>query len=56
MSAKLRETTAELRKLMRSIQADGATTEEQISDIVDALDLIADAFENLHTAFAEIVQ
>lgn len=56
MSAKLQETATEIRKLIRSIQAGDATTEDQISDIVDVLDLIGDALENLHVAFADLAR
>ena len=47
--SKLRETAAEIRKLTRSIVAPDADQETKISDIVDALDVIADALENLHS-------
>ena len=47
--SKLRETAAEIRKLTRSIVAPDADQETKISDIVDALHVIAYALENLHS-------
>ena len=47
--AKLSEAAYEIRKLTRSIQASDSDDETKMSDIVDALEVIADSLENLHS-------
>jgi hypothetical protein len=54
--AKLRETAEEIRKLTRSVLTSDAELEDKFSDIVDALDVIADLLESLHSDISDLAR
>lgn len=54
MANYLKEAAGEIRKLTQSAQVTDAEMDDRISDIIDALDVAADAFEYLVERFREI--